>query len=449
VTAAELAGLLGRKRASLNAAILAHRALAYAAPVALAAGLLVAAARALGLDAAGYALWASLTAAGAAAGAFAARARLLDDAGAARWLDGRLGDDELLSAALDCAKRPSAGRFDGEILESAGRLLPAASEQRPPIGPLAKRAAIAAFCLAAGSYAIFLSSYAEAAPGEAAARGGSDSAESSTRASSIAEALERGGSAASDFASSLFPEDKRMATLVERALREGRIEDLGDLLKTAGLELDSKLQSSAEETERKKLAGQKERLSEASSELALAERSAREASQAERQNREKNGKSGAPGSTGRGSAVPGSGGEDREGSGPTGRSQAPGSASSREAEGSGAEGEAGEPGGSRESAAGAQGGRGGKGFGSASGNAGDWGPIRPEAGPEQALIAASQEASPFELVLPSSSSSIPLGEIAPSSRKSAEAALAREELPLDREDFVKSYFLSLSQGKKP
>ncbi len=129
-----LLSALSAARKRLNATIVAHRALAWAAPSAIAAGVLVAAARALGLGTPAFPLWAGLVVAGAAAGAFRAWKTRIDEEGAARWLDERLGEKELLSAALACVGRGSAGLFDARIISEAEELLPRAAALKAPPG---------------------------------------------------------------------------------------------------------------------------------------------------------------------------------------------------------------------------------------------------------------------------------------------------------------------------
>jgi hypothetical protein len=446
----ELLGLLRRKRALLNRAIAAHRFLVYAAPSALAAGLLVALLRALGAQAASFALWAILAAAGGAAGAVVARRSLVDAAGTARWLDIRL-----LSAALACAGRESPGRFDEIILAKAALLVPAAAAMRPPRRPIAKRAAVAALSLAIGAYAVFLSSYAQ--PSEAGAvkkTASSSESASPTSSSALSAALETGGQAASDFARALFPDDKRMSTLVERALREGRLDDLGDLINAAGLELDSKLAGSVSELDRKKLTRERESLFNASRTLAMKAQASR-SSDFGGSGQGEQGEAGQGGSDSKGEAssdpYPRGQGQGQEAGGASGNQGPPGrspNAESGSAAGEGDDNTGGTDGGS-DSGGGFKSGKGSSGIGQGSGEEGNWGRIKPAAGAKKAPIPSSPSSSFFELVLPGSEAKVPIAKLAPSSQKSAEAASSREELPLEYEDFVKSYFMTLSQGQGP
>jgi hypothetical protein len=425
---------LRRKRARLNAAIALHRALAWAAPSAAASGILVAAALALGLPGAGYPLWAGLCLAGAIAGAFASRKSFMSEEGAARWLDSRLGGDETLAAAVACARSGSEGRFDSEIASKAEALLPRAASLRPPAAPSAKRGGIAALACLIGAYAIFLAGSPSASMGGADAKGRSRNPLGlDGKAATAAAAIEEGGPAAAKFASELFPGDKRMAMLTERALREGRIDDLRELLKAAGLDIDSKLAGKLADAERKKLAAERERLGDASNSLSMAMSAIAAA------------KGGEPGSPGEGGAAEGGAGEGGgSASDPRPKGSSPNAASGG-GEGADGGGKGGGEGGGPGNAGGA--GRGGPGYGSGSGSEGDWGGIKPSSGKDSVTLPSPKDPSYFELVLPGSESSSPISAMAASRRRSAEAAIKREDLPREYEDFVRSYFLTLSKGE--
>jgi hypothetical protein len=445
---------LGRSATRLNATIVAHRALRAAIVASLATGLGLAALRAMGVHLPYFALWLGISAAAAAIGAIAARSSLMDAAGAARWLDLRMKSEGLLSAALSCVERGSSGRFDGLVVEAAAALLPKAEEERPPMRPIALRAACLAACAALGAYALFLSGYSQAASGETASRGEAESASGSAQdsgASLLASALEGGSAEAASFASSLFPEDRRMATLAERALREGRIDDLRELMSSAGREVDSKLSRPLSEIERKKLTREKDRIgavSEALTATQLAQSSGGaqrgdESGAANEGRRSQQGGSpdrAAPPRSDRGTLGGGEGGAANRGENSTPDEAGGGSGG----EDSGAAGAMGAEGGADGKAD-----RGGKGYGTGLGSAGDWGKITPESGKAKAELAESPNASFFELVLPDSGAKSALGELAPAAARSAESAIAREELPLDHEDFVKSYFMTLSESASP
>lgn len=453
-----LLSTLRAARARLNAAIVAYRAFSWAAPSAIAAGLLVALLRAAGLGTPAFPLWGGLVILGAAAGAAKAWKSRIDESEAARWLDERIGGEEILSAALACLGRGSAGLFDEQIIREAELLAPRASSLRASPRPLARRAAVAALACAIGAYAVFVSAPNGnmAAKAREAAPAGGRIAAASAKAADGAFARD-GGKTASAFASSFFPDDKRLATLAERAILEGRLDDLRDMLRSADREYGSKIARALGEAERERLTRDRERIREAADAIATGAGSAGEAGMQGRKGDESGGGDegvGAPGgagaraSVGMADAYPG---YDRNGSGgsgvgPRGRmgangrspSASLGSASFGEMEdGQADEGQGG----------GAQGtGSGGSNAGSGSGSDAYWGNVQAEAGKAKALLETTKSASLFDLPLPGRESSAALSRLIPDSRKSAESAMARRGVPLEYEDFVRSYFMALSKG---
>jgi hypothetical protein len=460
--------VLAAARARLNAAIVAHRALAWAAPAAVAAGLAAAGLHALGILGPAFIVWASATAALAAAGAATALKSRLDAAGAARWLDERLEDDELLSAALVCLSRGSSERFDAEVVKAAEEILPRAQGLRASAKPLARKAALAAAGCAIGAYLIFLASPL-ALPGRPASTQADKPG--AAAGADTALALAKGGSAAAAaFANSLFPDDKRRATLAERALREGRLDDLRDMLRAADLEYETKLNRSLTDPERRKLAAERDRIQSASDALAMDARTiagdpmagqgdGKGGGQGEGEGGAPGGSSGAgsgtrpgdprsqgsPGTRGNGQGEQGS--PSQFGSQPGQSGGGYGGRQGSEGQGRGQGGEN-SPEGAGPGTAGSEGsGLGGSGAGKGSGSPGGFAAVEPSSSPEQAVIGPSKQASFFEIVLPGRDAAKPITELAPGSGKSAESAMSREGVPLEYEDFVRSYFMSLSKGE--
>jgi hypothetical protein len=421
-------------RSRLNAVIVAHRALAWAVPAAAAAAAAAVALRLAGLEAAGLAAWAVILAAGAAAGAARGMASRMGTADAARWLDERLGKEELLSAALVCIARGRSGRFDEKVLADAEARAALAAKIKPPAKPTARKATMAAAAATASVLALVLARPLDpyfSDPGSAGRRAPISREARAKASASDSESRE----AAAALAASLFPNDKRMATLAQRALREGRLDDFQDILKGADVDLSSRIDRSVSELEKKKLTRERDRLRDAMNSLA-----ASSGGDAERADR----------GEGEGGGSGGEGGQDEgilSGSG-----RAPGDAGAQER---GEGGEAGGEGGSgdMESAAGQGGtnggeggGTGGEGWGTGSGSPRSWGTVEPKAGKAAASLDLADDSSFFELVLPGEGAAAPLASVLPDSRRSAESAMSREGVPLEYRDFVRSYFMALSKG---
>jgi hypothetical protein len=430
----EILAAIAGARSRLNRAIVAHRALAWAAPSAAAAAIAAAVLRLAGLEAAGLVLWACVAAAGTAIGAARGLSSRMGSADAARWLDERLGGDELLSAALVCIARGRSGRFDDEVIAAAAALAPLAAAIKVPARPAARKAALAAAAVAASVLALVLARPLDAslaASGEAGRGRAAVSRGSSGRAS--ASELET-RAAASALAASLFPDDKRMATLARRALREGRLDDFRDILRGADLDLSSRIDRAVSELEKKKLTRDRDLLRDAMSSLAQAA----EAPESRPEQDE-----GALGARAEGGGTDGpSGPEGGPGDGAgTGSGDRSGRGAAEEGEGGGRGGAPGDG-----NSGGEGGGSGGAGWGEGSGSQVRRAPVEASSGGGSVTLDLADDSSFFELVLPGESAAAPLASALPESRRSAESAMAREGMPLEYRDFVRSYFMALSKG---
>jgi len=433
----EILSTIAAARSRLNLAIVAHRALAWAAPSAAAAALVAAVLRLAGLGAAGLLLWAGLLAVGAALGAARGLSARMSTADAARWLDERLGKDELLSAALVCVARGRSGRFDDEVLAKAEGQAALAAGIRPPLRPIARKAALALAAATACALALALVGPLDPYYSDGGAPGRRAAASREARAKAAASEAEAREAAAA-LAATLFPNDKRMATLAQRALREGRLDDFRDILKGSDVDLSSRIDRTVSELEKKRLTRERDRLRDAASSLMASAASDDERGDGERGEGSGDGEGGpgdqgddyflggrgAPGPderrSGGGSLADGSGGAEEGGTGAVG-SEEPGEGDSR-------------------------GGSGGSGWGTGSGSPRSWGDIAPKAGKDAASLDLTDDASFFELVLPGEGAAAPLASVVPGSLRSAESAMSREGVPLEYRDFVRSYFMALSKG---
>ncbi len=417
--------LIESSRSRLNLAIVAHRALAWALPSAAAAGFVSIILALAGAEGAALPAWACILLAGALAGAFRARKSLMGSRDAARWIDERLDDEELFSAALACVERGRSGRFDDAVLEKASGRLEPASALRPPLRPTARKAAFALAAAAASLIAALLArpldpygsgEGSSSAAAQAAREPGAASASSEADRASVAAAL----------AASIFPEDKRMATLAERALREGRMDDFRDILKGADIESSSMIDRAVNELEKRKLTRDDPSRDGASGldELAMGESEGMTS----------------PG----GGAQGGDGGPDRrdgpgsEGFGPSPEGGLPGGPDGGQPQGGSGDGES----------------RGGESRGSGSeastegaGESFDWGELEARAEGGKLALKEADASSFFELVLPGEGASAPASMMLPSSARAAESAMSREGVPLEYLDFVRSYFTALSKGE--
>ncbi len=429
------------------------------APGSFISGLIAAALRVFGAASSVYGLWATLSLMSALAGLFAARRSLLDERAAARWLDRRLGAHQLLSAAQTCIRRPEGGRFDQAIIEQAVGLVSRAEAIKPPLRQSYKKLGLAAAAAALGAYAILLAAAADFSAFEKADAWTESGA---PLIEAAAAAIAEGGSSASDFASAIFPDNKRMATLAERALREGRFDELLELLDTAGMELDIDLERELNELERRKLTRDRTALTSglAALKMALAEQTSAGG--------------GAGGGDVGGDSGAGEGGAETEGrgedQGPADENPQAGEEETQTASIAGGKGPLAEDDAAEESlesplppeatmgsnVTDGEYGKGlegdtsdsGRNYGVGEGWEGSRDPVVASAGEAEALIEQSANSAFFELILPDETLSSALKTVIGPAERSAEAAMSRTVLPLEYEDFVKSYFMALSQGEE-
>ena len=494
-----------RTRRSLNAITLLSGGLLWLSPAAVAAGLLLLFLEATGrLPPGGPALaaWGIASALAFCGGALAALRRRLDDRSAAAWLDGRLGTRELLSAALGLSApdRPE-GRFDEELAERAEALAATPAVRHPgwPLGGLLRRALpAAAACLALPAILAWAdplalgrafrpdSGYIEAA----ASRRPSAGREGATVFAS--------GADVAAVARFLFAEDPARADAAERALREGRVEEFRNLLERSVKDLDSRLSRTVGDSERDRLLEERRRIEDAlaaidegtssgsSSSGSFMERSLSGPESAEAgSTRRVPGEGGSAGDSSsrspprrrsdEGEEAGGEGGSGKAGSerespgagrGGKGAAPAPGPAPSPAPGGDGSSGgdgsraggpdrAGGGPGGTGEGSGGGTGGSGSGDGGDRPGAAGDAGAtggvgqsrsrttVAPQAAGGILTVAPDRDADFYDFVLKGQDPGSALQALAAQAARASEAPIANEGLPLEYEDFLRSYFLAL------
>jgi len=455
----ELGRLVSERRRSLNLLILASRALAWAWPFGLAAALLLALLRLLGLiPAATYPGLAALgTAAaflaGALAGLVGGLAGRISTAEAARWVDLRLGSEDLLSAALICEERGLAGSFDSEIAQRARSLLPAAASIGLPLRSLLLGSALALGMLVLSlSLALPLAGYHPRRPAAAIPAARPEAAPTPPSGTLIdAGPLEPAAAAA--LAESLFPGDRERSAQAERALREGRIGAVDELLREAEVAIQDRIDRGVSEPEKERLVREQERIAEGRRRLGIAPQGGTRGPLALRpdQGQKGTGKGegeGEGGQGGQGRSRPLPGGDEggliapRSGEGGEGEGQGGATPKGLPAPDSGQG--AVPPGGGSEGGSGDES-RGTKGWGTGEGAPADRGPVTARATGPEADLGLGAKQSWFEFILPGSGAAAPLGSLLPSAARSAEAAVTREGLPLEYREFIRSYFMALSK----
>lgn len=435
-----LEAILKRYQASLNRRIVTSGALRWASRAAIVSAVVIAALLLAGWSFAPLPPWAALTLSGSLWGAFRALRRRLDSVETARWLDAKYGNGELISAALFCAGRGKQGPFDSTVMERARAFIDAAPTVRPARRIIAKQAAFtlaALMILPLGLAVLPIPRPNPSASGDG--RAVAPLADNSDKPAGDASG-ELDERSPDSIARNLFPDERRLAAIAERMIREGRLDDLKDILNRAELDYRDRIKRANSALERSRL----------TEELEQFQQSGREALG---QN---------PGSQGNEAKGPGDSAANAESAGnrqsngvangtPTHASkgvtedQAP-KIARRPPPWMGAEANQGIP--DQDETDGA--GMGGKSGDNTAGTDGSgelmaWDRIERDSSGKTILKNDPEKDRLFELVMSENSPTLGGGNVSVRSGRVTEAAVSREAAPMDYEEYIRSYFISLSK----
>lgn len=427
--------------------------------------------------AAGHLAFAAAGGAGLLAGLLAAARRRVGAAGAALWLDARLGRHELALAALSVAARsPDAGggaaagprgsagrpgapgRFDALVLAEAESLAQRMRGEGPDPRRLLLPLGLAALALLGGLLALALVSPLRGAglPGLARVLAEAGAREESFAPPSLAEQRR-----AAALAKSLFPDNPELAARATESLARGRLSELGALLERAERELSEKLGQERRPLSERKLREDLERLEAASDELGDRQSTRRRDSDQAAAEDEGDGTSGeGEGEAGReggeGSGGEGQGPGDSDGGGQGEAEDGAGSGDSRDAPGEAepSEGDGEGAGAARPEANPVEGGTLGPGSappgtGSSTPGSASSGLLRgaarlPRADGGRLEIAPDPGAAFFEQSLPGVEPGPALERAIAEAARAAEEAVRREDLPLEHREALRAYFTELA-----
>ena len=437
--------LLIRGRRRLNRIVIADQMAVTVGWVGGITGAVFLIARFLGWSGPTWLVWAVLTLASSLLGFIGAWRRRLDLKKTAQWLDDYFKERQTLIAALECLEREEAGRFDSAVIQRARDIAAEDRVIRWPVQGLIKRTGMAMGILIAISL-LFMVGFPgisgrgyRATGGDQAGSSGQDPRETAGVRSGMAVQSPQTA------ARVLFPEDPKLAAVAERAIREGNTALLEQLLKEAQLEMerDLNLPGNSVPTEQERLREERQKRQSMVHSL-MAQTSAGRAqgqnpAQSDRNPQGADGTRSDDGFTRNNPENPTSGQTNpRTGENPASGRYQPGQPFNS--------GLAGGPQQPTPGEAGPGSGLSGKGGpGRQPGAEMDWGKVAARNGPQQLIISHPKQGGMLELVLPGKNVTVPLSEAIPDWRRAAEAALAREGVPGEYQDFVRSYFLELSQ----
>lgn len=435
----EILTMLERIRHRLNSAIIVHRIFVWIAPAVGVAASGAALLKIAGHE--GYAVLAFilLLVFGALIGGVKGFRSRMGTTDTARWLDEKLGDDELFCAALVCIERGRTGRFDEAVLQEAFSLAPKAAKVRIPILPIVKKTSIAFAVSIAGVLALMLirpfeTSYTNTRKAERS------TAETSQNRNPAELSENEIAASASALASSIFPDDKRMATLAERALREGRMEDFRSILKGADIESTPQIERKISELEKRKLTRDTQQMNQELLSQFASTQSGRSSDEGGTEGQSE-GERSPQISDGTEEESPFGGRQDGEDNGVGGEAFIDKRQGRSTVQGGTQEDSSRNPGyGEALSMS-------GKGWGVGTSNEQQpWSSIEPSKSEKKETLELKDDSSFFELVLPGENASVPLSSLLPSSKRAAESAMSRKDIPYEYLDFVRSYFMALTKG---
>jgi len=369
------------------------------------------------------------------------RKRALTREGAAMWLDDRLGAKGIFSAALTCLSAGFKNDFSDRIIDEATRSCTdqiLAQKNLFPRRVLLRRSLIAVSSLALMFLLLSAWNPRSAELAQVAATSEKNLAGGDSERENKAAQKPKEKMSDAELARNIFPEDNRLASLAEEAMKNGDEDALKYLMKQNGLQSnDVKPSSSGDEMKQNSdgLNNQQESAQSASgnkSENAVNNPDSKQNAQSDNQNKnqsQKNKKQASDGKDGNAKN------EDQSKQGKQGKDGENLAPSSDEAQKNAEENKAGKTGLS------------GKGDKAGSGTADNTTGLASKSrtsGSNQA-IKFRKDGSPLQFVLPGKQAKATMMQAVPSALRGSEAANGSSNTPLDYESFVQFYFSTLSK----
>jgi hypothetical protein len=384
-------------------------------------------------------IWSLFNLAGGLVGLIIGWTKRLNQNETAYWLDEYLHDEEALSAALFCLQRDCSGLPDPAIIERADLIAGQKTKIHWPLHHLTKRISITAMILICigliiGSWLpkfhIVVRNTANpyllkkgTAPKKSPQKVDQDTTQS-----------------AQEIAKLLFPQDEKMARQVEKALREGDVSTVESLLKLANMNLEKIIAKSSSPAEKKRFQDEQqmaqtmlnqlsndnnnsEQNNQSGGNNSQAEDNQQNFSNEQNQNDQKKG-------NGKGKPSPNQVDKSKYASGSTTPEEMEDSSrglSKQQGLGKGKT-----PTGTLA----------GKGEGTTNGK---WNNLTARSDQKKAIIQQSKDNQMLEFILEGKTIRVPISQMLPASDRAVEAALAKENMPIEYEDFIRSYFLQLTQ----
>jgi hypothetical protein len=369
--------------------------------------------------------WLMLSLCGGLIGMAIGRRQRLDNHAAAGWLDEHFQNDQLLSAALVCSNRDCSGCFDHRILKSAEIFIAKSYRIKWPVKYLLKRTAMAVMLVSCVTLGLnYWPQFSSNSKGSFLNSPGVKEAVEKLSPQDDRQLVVESPRALSKM---LFPEDERMAMLAERAFREGNLAVLQSLLRDAELNMERLMAIAANPDEQRRLKNEIEQRKQLMDNL-IAQ------SQQGKQNfpQPKNGE---------GDMLSENEGNEREKE----QTRKDSSLAQGDIPDQGDRNQMKETAQDHSNALPAGGNKAGSGHNPQQGK---WGKVAARTGREETIISQNKDSQTLEYVLPGKDARMPLSQVVPDAERSAEAAIHRQGIPFEYEDFIRNYFLLLAKESK-
>jgi hypothetical protein len=387
----------------------------------VAAGTAVFMLRLAGFEKIGMIHWMIPVIAGGTAGLIVGWNRRLDAAKTSRWLDDYFKDGDAFSAALFCMERKLSGIYDESVVDRASGII---SENRKIVYP--KKTLLFRFFSAFMSFVIFFLAIQFMNPVLF-------SGKTESRTKSINDNIARNDGGTNDFfrkdaessdlAKKLFPDDMKMSELAEKALNSGDSKMLDELLKREKLKIADMIKNAKNGEEKEKLKKKQEKQNELAESLEKKENKItgenrdkmggnkeRENDDKKQENRENKDERQNVNGRNNGENDSKKNGDDT----PQGDSSKSGTKKSD----------------------------------TGTGNGNNDKELETGKNKDELMLSQKKDSSEFEFLLPDKNTKVSLKDVIPDSKRSAESAVTRKGVPVEYEDFVKSYFISLMEEMK-
>lgn len=421
---------ISRSRQRLNQIVFAVQLVRWLTVAGGGIGFVVCVLRGLGFYQVNIQVWLLGMAIAGMAGLICGWRQRLDDGAAARWLDRNWGKEEVFAAAFYCIGRNQPGWFDDAVIENVRQIITTRPSLPWPYRRL-QRSLIAMTVVLLFFTAVFWYKGPDFRLGRRNNRLTQElltGSESKSKPGKPVPAL-----TPQLVAEQLFPSQPQLAHQAEAAIIKGDNKALQELLDQANRETAKRLAQTNNPNERRELQNEAQHRQDLASNIM-------------KQQQQKSKNANQPGQPGPTEEPPEPSQANDQGRDGKGNQLSDAQKGMAQGSGSGAKGK-----GQSNPSDPDQDDRSGLGDGDTTAGSnkgrqqGNWGPVQARAGAQTPMIIQRKDGQVFEYVIPGQNARVPLSQVVPSAQRAAEVAVKRQPVPVEYQDFIRSYFLKLVQ----